>query len=69
MSFPSLPTVSVVIPAYNAMAYLPEALSSVLCQTFKNYEVIIVNDGSTDQIVEWAAALTDVRIRLLSQEN
>ncbi|MEL6137673.1 MAG: glycosyltransferase family A protein, partial [Cyanobacteria bacterium J06628_6] len=69
MSFPSLPTVSVVIPAYNAMAYLPEALSSVLCQTFKNYEVIIVNDGSIDQIVEWAAALTDVRIRLLSQEN
>jgi len=63
------PTVSVIIPAYNAMAFLPETLDSVLDQTFKDFEVIIVNDGSKDNIVEWATTITDSRVRLISQEN
>ena len=41
-----MPRVSVVIPAYNSMSYLPETLETVLKQTFKDFEVIVVNDGS-----------------------
>ncbi len=63
------PQVSVIIPAYNAMKYLPDAVESVLRQTFTDFEVLIVNDGSKDQIVSWASQLTDQRIRLISQEN
>ncbi|GEM_PF-280387 len=64
-----VPQVSVVIPAYNAMSFLPEALASVLKQTFTDFEVIIVNDGSSDDIEQWAATLTDPRVKLISQEN
>ena len=64
-----MPKVSVVIPAYNAMTYLPETLDSVLKQTFTDFEVLIVNDGSTDSIVTWASAITDPRVQLISQDN
>lgn len=45
---PDAPKISVVIPAYNAAAFIVETLDSVFRQTFENYEVILVNDGSTD---------------------
>lgn len=61
--------VSVVIPAYNAMTYLPETVESVLKQTFSDYEVLIINDGSSDHIVEWADQATDPRVRIISQQN
>jgi glycosyltransferase involved in cell wall biosynthesis len=61
--------VSVVIPAYNAMAYLPETVESVLRQTFTNFEVLIIDDGSSDQIVQWVSQISDPRVRLISQEN
>jgi glycosyltransferase involved in cell wall biosynthesis len=61
--------VSVVIPAYNAMTYLPEAVESVLRQTFTNFEVLIIDDGSSDHISEWASQLVDPRVKLISQEN
>jgi glycosyltransferase involved in cell wall biosynthesis len=64
-----MPKVSVVIPAYNAMAFLPATLDSVLKQTFTDFEVLIVNDGSSDGIVEWASQISDLRVRLISQEN
>ncbi|MFQ4140941.1 glycosyltransferase family 2 protein [Chlorogloeopsis sp. ULAP02] len=64
-----MPKVTVVIPAYNAMAFLPETLESVLQQTFTDFEVLIVNDGSTDNIVEWVAGIADTRVKLITQPN
>jgi glycosyltransferase involved in cell wall biosynthesis len=64
-----MPKVSVIIPAYNAMAYLPETLDSVLNQTFTDFEVLIINDGSTDHIASWAVNISDPRINVISQDN
>lgn len=64
-----MPKVTVVIPAYNAMTYLPETLDSVLKQTFVDFEALIVNDGSSDRIVTWASEITDSRVKLISQSN
>src|SRR5215203_3563623 len=47
-SQPNFPLVSIIIPAYNVSTYIGEALRSVFIQDFENYEVIVVNDGSTD---------------------
>lgn len=64
-----MPRVTVIIPAYNSMEFLPETLASVLQQTFTDFEVLIINDGSTDHIVSWASGIHDPRVKLISQEN
>jgi glycosyltransferase involved in cell wall biosynthesis len=61
--------VSIVIPVYNSMLYFPETLESALQQTFDDFEVIIVNDGSTDEIETWVKEQTDPRLTLISQDN
>ena len=63
--------VSVIIPAYNIDKYLAETLDSVLAQTHSHFEVMIVNDGSTDRTLEIAQeyAAKDDRIRVVSQAN
>src|SRR5690625_2292310 len=65
------PRVSVLMAVYNGGEHLPQAVDSILSQTFSDFEFIIVNDGSTDdsQIVLDAYAKTDKRIRVLHQEN
>jgi glycosyltransferase involved in cell wall biosynthesis len=66
----SLPVVSVVIPAYNVAAYIPETLESVFAQTYPDYEVIVVNDGSPDTAeLEQALEPYNKRIVYLRQEN
>ncbi|MGO8152586.1 glycosyltransferase family 2 protein [Rhizobium leguminosarum] len=65
------PLVSVVIPAFNASRYIERTLRSAGRQTYRNLEIIVVNDGSTDdtaKVVE-QVALADSRIRLLSTPN
>lgn len=64
-----MPRVSVIIPAYNSMKYLPETLSSVLRQTFTDFEVLIIDDGSSDHIESWAKAQIDPRVKFISQAN
>lgn len=64
-----MPRVSIIIPAYNAMRYLPETLESALAQSFSDFEIIIINDGSTDDIKDWFLSVQDSRVRLISQPN
>jgi glycosyltransferase involved in cell wall biosynthesis len=63
------PVVSVIVPVFNAGQYLLPAINSVLSQTHRNIEIIIVNDGSTDGCLETIAHLSDPRIRIIHQLN
>jgi glycosyltransferase involved in cell wall biosynthesis len=62
------PIVTAAIPTYNRARFLRGALDSVLAQTFKDYEVVVVDDGSTDETSKILAAYRD-RIRHIRQEN
>lgn len=65
------PLISVIIPVYNAEKYIKGAISSIAEQTYKNLEIICVNDGSTDHsadIINRMAA-SDKRIKIVNQEN
>ena len=63
--------VSIISPTYNHEKYLADCIESVLSQTYPNWEMIIVNDGSTDSTAEIAAQYqaSDSRIKVLNQEN
>ncbi|MDO3643397.1 glycosyltransferase [Mucilaginibacter sp. L3T2-6] len=66
---PDNPKVTVLMPAYNAGKYIGEAISSVLSQTFTDFELLIINDGSTDNTLEVINSFHDRRIVVISQEN
>ena len=63
------PTVSVIIPFYNAEDYLAEAIQSVFDQEFTDWELLLVNDGSEDGSEEVALSFVDPRIRYFAQKN
>ena len=65
----SLPKVSVIVPAYNAMRFLPATVDTVWQQTFTDFELLVIDDGSQDHIRDWSQTQTDPRFRLISQEN
>ncbi len=62
-------TISVVIPLYNKEKQIANTLRTVLNQTFQDFEIVIVDDGSTDGSVAEVLKIQDERIRLLHQEN
>ena len=67
----SIPKISVVMPVYNAEKYLDQAIQSILNQTYKNFEFIIINDGSTDDSIDIIRKYQkkDKRVFLINKEN
>jgi teichuronic acid biosynthesis glycosyltransferase TuaG len=65
------PLISIIMPAYNAERYIAESIRSVLAQTYQNWELIIVDDGSTDRTAEIAQSfvLADSRVKYIFQQN
>ena len=61
--------ISVVIPLYNKKASIANTLNSVLAQTYQNFEIVIVNDESTDGSVSEVERFKDSRIRIINQKN
>lgn len=61
--------VSIVIPLYNKARYVRRTLDSIAAQTFSDFEVIVVDDGSTDESAAIVAAYADERFRLVSRSN
>jgi len=64
-----VPTISVIMPAYNVQDYIAESIKSIQQQTYLNWELIIVNDGSTDKTLEVATSFNDSRIKIINQNN
>ena len=64
-----IPKISVLLPAFNAQAYLRESIESILAQTFEDFELLIINDGSTDQSLEIMSSFNDPRIQIINQAN
>lgn len=63
-----MPKVSVILPAYNAEKYINEAVDSILAQTFRDFELIVINDCSRDRTEELLLAYTDPRLVYLKNE-
>jgi glycosyltransferase involved in cell wall biosynthesis len=63
------PLVSVIIPTYNSAQYLPETIESVLSQSWKNFEIIVVDDGSTDNTSEILRGIQSDKIQYIRQDN
>jgi glycosyltransferase involved in cell wall biosynthesis len=61
--------VTVLMSVYNGMPYLPEAVDSILKQTFRDFVFLIINDGSTDGTEDYLKRLTDQRVRVVHQSN
>lgn len=61
--------ISVVIPLYNKAQSIKNTLNSVLSQSFQNFEIVVVDDGSTDNSAEVVNSVDDKRIRLIRKEN
>jgi glycosyltransferase involved in cell wall biosynthesis len=64
-----IPKVTFLIPVYNAMPHLKETISSVFRQTLRNFEAVIINDGSTDGSGEYLDSIKDSRISVIHQGN
>ncbi|MFI3169228.1 MAG: glycosyltransferase [Faecalibacterium sp.] len=66
-----MPKLTIVVPVYNAAAYLEQCVHSILTQTFPNFTLLLINDGSTDQSGERCDffAAQDTRIQVIHQEN
>ena len=64
-----MPQISIIIPAYNAERTIVETIQSVWQQTYQDFEIIVINDGSTDRTVELLQTIEDNRLKIFSYEN
>lgn len=64
-----MPTISVIIPAYNVERTILQTISSIQKQTFKDLEIIVINDGSSDRTLELLSTITDARLKVYSYPN
>ncbi|WP_121355477.1 glycosyltransferase family 2 protein [Flavisolibacter nicotianae] len=64
-----MPEVSVILPVYNGETYLNEAIDSILAQSFTDFELLLINDGSTDSSEQIILSYSDPRIRYLKNEK
>ena len=66
-----MPLISVIVPVYNVAQFLPRCVDSILMQSFQDFEVILVDDGSSDEsgVLYEQYAKSDSRIRVVHQEN
>jgi len=64
-----IPAVSIIIPVYNAGEYLPECLDSIIKQIFPDFELLIIDDGSTDNSIDIIKSFPDRRIRLIMNKH
>lgn len=69
MNIHSIPIVSVVIPMFNVEKYIEQSIQSVLNQSFHNFELILVDDGCSDNTINLVKTFNDHRIRLIQQKN
>jgi len=63
------PLVSIILPVFNGELYLRDAIQSILDQSYKNFELLIFNDGSTDSSQQMASSFSDERIRIYSENQ
>lgn len=61
--------ISVIIPVYNGEKYLRETIQSVLNQTYQDFEIVAVNDGSTDHSLEILESISDPRLKIINKKN
>jgi len=64
-----MPAVSVILPVYNGEAYLKEAIDSILAQTFTDFELLVINDGSSDGSERIITSYTDQRVKHVKNER
>ncbi len=60
---------TVIIPVFNNMPFLQEAIESILTQTYRDFQLLVINDGSTDDSLTYLRTLTDPRIKIINQPN
>ena len=63
------PVVAIIMPLYNKGKYVARALNSIFAQTYQNFEIVVVDDGSTDRGADIVSSYTDSRMRLIRQAN
>ena len=61
----STPIVSILLPIYNSEKYVSKAIKSILAQSFQDFELLLINDGSTDKSIEIMRSFNDSRIRII----
>ncbi|MBD2200062.1 MULTISPECIES: glycosyltransferase family 2 protein [Calothrix] len=64
-----MPKISVIVPVYQVEAYIADTISSVLAQTYSDFELLLIDDGSPDKSIDICRQFTDSRIKIISQQN